>query len=70
MSALQDSSADYAKVKVIRVDWDDFKDAPIVSELGIPRRSTLVMFNNGDEVARVVAETSEDAIEALFKASM
>lgn len=50
------------------VDWDTFKNAPITSELNIPRRSTLVMFNEGVEVARVVAQTSESAIAELFDA--
>lgn len=68
MRALIDSNPQYAAVTVIRVDWDEFRKAPIVSELSIPRRSTLVVFNQGEEVARVVAQTSKDAIEALFKA--
>ncbi len=50
------------------VDWDTFKNAPIISELGIPRRSTLVMFNEGEEVARVIAQTAEPAIAELFDA--
>lgn len=50
------------------VDWDTFKNAPITSELKIPRRSTLVMFNNGQEVARVIAQTSAPAIAELFDA--
>ena len=70
MSALQKGNADYAAVKIMKVDWTVFGKKPIVKELKIPRRSTLVMFNEGKEVARVVAETSEDAIEALFKAAL
>ena len=54
----------------MRVDWDTHRDADIVNELKIPRRSTLVMFNKGKEVARVVAQTGTPAIEALFKAVM
>ena len=50
------------------VDWDTFKDAPIISELKIPRRSTLVMFKGGEEVSRVIAQTSEPAIAELFDA--
>ena len=68
MSALLDSNPQYQVVSLIRVDWDEFRDAPIVTELAIPRRSTLVMFNGGEEVARVVAQTGSAAIEALFKA--
>jgi hypothetical protein len=53
----------------MKVNWDDFSGAPIVSELNIPRRSTLVMFNGGEEVGRVIAQTSTEAIEALFQAA-
>ena len=68
MSALIDSNPQYAVVKIIKVDWDDYGKSDIVDQLDIPRRSTLVMFNDGKEVARVVAQTGKDAIEALFKA--
>lgn len=67
MRALLDSNAEYRKVKIIRVDWDTFQRAPIVSELRIPRRSTLVVFRDGKEVSRLIAQTSQAAIEALFR---
>ena len=66
MSALLDGSPKYQAITVMMVDWDTFKDAPITSELKIPRRSTLVMFKEGEEVARVIAQTSESAITELF----
>lgn len=66
MSALLDGNPKYQAVTVMMVDWDTFKKAPITSELKIPRRSTLVMFKDGEEVARVVAQTSESAISELF----
>ncbi len=69
MSALIDGNPAYKAVKVITVDWDTFKSAPIVEELDIPRRSTLVMFKDGEEVGRVVAQTSAKAIEPLFIAA-
>lgn len=70
MRALLDSKSEYRKVTVMRVDWDTYRNADIVKSLAIPRRSTLVMFKNGVEVGRVVAQTSTVAIEALFKAAM
>jgi hypothetical protein len=70
VSALIDSNPAYRNVSIIRVDWDLFSDDDIVTELAIPRRSTLVMFKDGKEVARVVAKTSSEDIEALFKAVM
>ena len=70
MSALQKSNPAYLKVKIIRVDWDRHRRDPIVSELKIPSRSTLVMFAKGKEVGRVVAQTGTSAIEALFRAAL
>ena len=67
MSALLDSNPAYRAVKVVRVDWDTYRDNDIVKDLKIPRRSTLVMFNQGREVGRVVAQTDSGSIEALFK---
>ncbi|MGC1443125.1 MAG: thioredoxin family protein [Burkholderiaceae bacterium] len=63
------SNPKYATVKIIRVDWDEFGKSEIVAQLKIPRRSTLVMFNKGKEVARAVAQTRKDQIEKLFKAA-
>ena len=68
MSALLDGSPEYQAVTVMLVDWDTFKNAPIISELKIPRRSTLVMFKGGEEVSRVVAQTSQSAIAEMFDA--
>ena len=67
MSALIDSNPDYAIVKIIRVDWSKFKKTDVVKELDIPRRSTLVMFKEGKEIARVVAQTGKQEIEEMFK---
>ncbi len=68
MSALVESNPEYEKVRLINVDWDEIRGAPLLKELRVPRQSTLVMFKGGEEVARVVAQTSEQAIEELFKA--
>ena len=70
MSALLDSKPEYKKVTIMRVDWDTYRDGDLVKELAIPRRSTLVMFNQGKEDGRVVAGTSTAAIDALFQAAM
>jgi hypothetical protein len=68
--ALLDSNPDYRTVTIMRVDWDTHRRDDFVAELKIPRRSTLVMFRDGNEVGRVVAQTGTDAIEALFKAAL
>jgi hypothetical protein len=66
--ALIEKKPTYQTVTLMRVDWETHQDSDLVRDLRIPRRSTLVMFNKGEEVGRVVAQTSESAIEALFKA--
>lgn len=70
MSALVESNPEYAKVRLINVDWDEIRGAPLLEELRVQRQSTLVMFKGGEEVARVVAQTSNEAIEELFKAAI
>ena len=69
VSVLADSNPAYEKITLIRADWDTFRRSEIVKELRIPRRSTLVMFNNGVELARVIAQTNQNVIEELFKAA-
>ncbi len=70
MRALIDSNSAYQAVTVMKVDWDKFSDAPIVGELGVRNRATLVMFSGGEEVGRVVWEAGTDAIESLFKSAV
>jgi thioredoxin 1 len=66
--ALLDRNPAFRAVTIMRVDWETHRDADIVRDLRIPRRSTLVVFKDGEEVARIVAQTAESAIEALFEA--
>lgn len=68
MSALIDKNADYAQVTVMKVDWDKHSRSPIISELKVARRSTLVAFKDGKEQRRVIASAAESSIDALFKA--
>ena len=70
MSALIKANPDYAAVTVMRVDWDEHREGDLVEKLSIPRRSTLVMFKDGQEVGRVVAKTGRADIEALFHAAL
>ena len=70
MGALIDGNPAYRAVTVMRVDWDRHSGSDIVRELGVRSRATLVMFSGGDEVGRVIAKTSRDDIEALFKAAL
>ena len=68
MRALIDSNPQYASVKLIRADWDQWGRSDVLKDLGIRRRSTLIMFEDGAEVDRVIAQTSQASIDALFKA--
>ena len=70
MRALIDGNPAYQAVTVVKVDWDRFSSDPIVGELGIKSRATLVMFSRGEEVGRVVWENAPNAIEPLFKAAV
>jgi len=67
VSALIDANEQYQVVTVFRVDWDTYRDEQITKDLKIRRRSTLVMFKDGKEIDRVVAQTSARAIEPLFQ---
>lgn len=53
-----------------RVDWDDYGRGDLSDALNVPRRSTLVMFRDGVEVARIVAGTREHDIRALLDAGL
>ena len=70
MRALIDGNPAYQVVTVMKVDWDRFSGDPIVGELGVKSRSTLVMFSRGEEVGRVVGQTGAGAIEPLFSAAI
>ena len=70
VSALIANNPEYSSIKIIRVDWTEHRKSPVVKELRIPRRSTLVMFKGGKEIARVIAQTNKSVIEDLFKAAI
>lgn len=44
-----------AKVQFVRVDWDNDKD--FVKKYRIPRQSTIVVFRQGRESGRSIAQT-------------
>ena len=68
MSVLK-AKPEYSEVTVLRADWDTYRKSELIKELEIRRRSTLVMFKGGEEIARVIAQTNEDVIEDMFKAA-
>ena len=69
MSVLK-AKPEYSEVTVFRADWDTYRKSELIKELEIRRRSTLVMFKGGEEIARVIAQTNEDVIEDMFKAAI
>ncbi len=66
MSALIDNNEAYQAVTVMRVDWDLFGRDQITKDLNIKRHSTLVMFKDGKEIDRLIAQTNSNVIEELF----
>jgi len=66
VSALIDANPAYQVVKVMKVDWDTFRSHQITKDLRVRRQSTLVIFNDGAEIDRLIAQTSAQAIEQLF----
>ncbi len=57
--------ADYNNVLVLRVLFDTEKD--LLKRFGVRRQSTLILFKDGQEVARAVGETSPDGIADLLQ---
>lgn len=69
MSALK-ANPEYSEITLLRADWDTYRKSALRKELEIRRRSTLVMFSGGEEVARVIAQTNKGVIEDMFKAAL
>ncbi|MCC6006513.1 MAG: thioredoxin family protein [Rhodobacteraceae bacterium] len=55
-----------AAIAFVVVDWDTHRGGPLVQEMEIPRRSTLVLMRGETEIGRLVAETREAPIRALL----
>lgn len=71
IEALKAENPDYAaNVLFIDVDWDQWKDGMLVAELGIPRRSTLVVLKGETELGRIVAGTGRAEIKALMDTAL
>jgi thiol:disulfide interchange protein len=50
----------------INVDWDLHGRSDLVTRLGVPRRSTLVVLKGNQRLGMVVADTSEASIKQLL----
>ena len=57
-------------ITFVRVDWDDHRNGDLANRLNIPRRSTLVVLKGDEELGRIVAGTSTDAIKSLMDTAL
>lgn len=71
ISALKAENPAYAaQIVFLDVDWDMWKDSPVVAEMNIPRRSTLVVVKGDKELGRIVAGTARAEIKALMDTAL
>ncbi|MGR3468783.1 MAG: thioredoxin family protein [Shimia sp.] len=70
IAALRAENPAYDAITFVRVDWDEYGRGGIAQELSIPRRSTLVVLANGQELGRIVAGTRREDIQALLDTAL
>ncbi|WP_208350526.1 thioredoxin family protein [Pseudaestuariivita rosea] len=71
INALKSSNPAYQEnITFIAVDWDTYKNDPIVQRYNVPRRSTLIMLRGDQELGRIVADTRKDTIKALLDSGL
>ncbi len=71
MSALLEENPAYRAVTVMRIEWGQYYEEPLVKERKVIGRATLSMLNKGcEEIGRVRWYNSRAQIEPLFKAVM
>jgi len=58
------TESDFSDVTFVRVSFDDDKD--FLKAHQIPRQSTILVFKDGEETARSVAETNADKLKAAL----
>ena len=67
---LTENPAYDAKTEFVTIDYDQFGRGELAKELGIPRRSTLVVLHGDQELGRIVAGTSSKQIKALLDTAL
>lgn len=70
MSALVAENPRYEAVKIFRIEYADYREAPIVAEHDVKHRATLLMLKEGKEVGRVLWQPDKSAINKLFLAAL
>ena len=67
---MADNPAYAANISFINVDWDQWGKSDIVTQMKIPRRSTLVVLKGDQELGRIVAQTGKAEIKALMDTAL
>ena len=67
VSTLINSNSKYSAITLLHADWDTYRRSTLAKDLNVRRRSTLIMFKDGEEIARNIALTNRDLIEKMFK---
>lgn len=71
INALRSANPDYdANIVFVRVDYDDYGNAPVARNRNIPRRSTLIVLKGDKELGRIVAGTSQAQIKGLLDTAL
>ena len=64
------ANPDYARLKIIDVDWDTYGPSQMAQRLKVDRRSTLLVMKQGKEVTRIVNEPYARRVRALLDAAL
>jgi thioredoxin 1 len=59
-----------ANIAFLNADWDTWGESQIVTDMNIPRRSTLVVLRGDKELGRIVAGTAKADIKALMDVAL
>ena len=66
IEALKAENPAYDAITFLNADWDTWGEGDLVTQLNIPRRSTLVVLKGDKELGRIVAGTAKEEIKALM----
>lgn len=70
IGSLRGRGKPYSGMTELAMDWDKYRGSKIGRQLRIPRRSTLIMYDNGKEVGRIIAGTSPASIKKLIDSGL
>ena len=60
--------AEYEDITVLVVDFDNAK--PTLKSLNVSRQSTLILFENGEEIDRIIGVSNEAGIREFLKSAV